>query len=119
MLIFQHVSLTSRMVLIAPSCVLIGSAPPVLPPVIQKLVPVMETVERDGEERTAVKVTLEGYHNTAISCSGVQVLFYFKFHNLSDYTKQMICNRMLVETNLVYKNIKRKPYTNNICLLLC
>ena len=45
------------MVLIATSPVLIGSAPPVLPPVIQKLVPVMETVKRAGEEWTALKVS--------------------------------------------------------------
>ena len=64
------------MVLIATSPVLIGSAPPVLPPVIQKLVPVVETAKRDGEEWTAVKVTLEGYHNTAINCSGVQGYYF-------------------------------------------
>ena len=57
------------MVLIAPSCVLIGSAPPVLPPVIQKLVPVMETVKRDGKEWTVLKVPFEvvTYINTLIT----------------------------------------------------
>ena len=55
MLIFGHVSLTSGMVLIATSPVLIGSAPPVFFPVIQKHV--METVKRDDEEWTALKVS--------------------------------------------------------------